>query len=161
MSRLAKKGILFVVLTCAASALLFRARVRASVPTGHYVVISGTVSDTKTKLTWQQNLQSADITWADAATYCAGLGRTLGGLGWRLPTVKELQTLVDDSVAGDMYTSISTIDPNSFPNTPTESFWSSTPVPGASLSQAFSVSFRDGDTGVINVSNMEQVRCVR
>jgi hypothetical protein len=74
----------------------------ASAPAGRYVVTNGgtgngTVYDTKTKLTWQQTVSSTTYTWADAKTYCAGVGTSLGGTGWRLPTLKELQTIVDYS----------------------------------------------------------------
>ena len=69
----------------------------ATAPSGRYTITAGTVYDTKTKLTWQQPGPSATYTWAAAKTYCAGLGSSLGGTGWRLPTIKELQTIVDNS----------------------------------------------------------------
>src|ERR1700690_1382575 len=72
----------------------------ATAPAGRYTYpATGTVYDTKTKLTWQQTAQSAPRPYAGAAakTYCAGVGATLGGTGWRLPTVKELQTIVGES----------------------------------------------------------------
>jgi hypothetical protein len=73
----------------------------ATAPTGRFMVTSGsggnngTVYDTKTKLTWQQTVTSTTYTWANAKTYCAGVGSSLGGTGWRLPTVKELQSILD------------------------------------------------------------------
>jgi len=100
-------------------------------PDRRYVVTnggtaSGTVYDTKTELTWQQAIPSTTYTWADAKTYCAGVGASLGGTGWRLPTCKELQTIVDDSRTNPA------IDPNAFPSTPSAWFWSSSPVAGSS-----------------------------
>ena len=66
----------------------------AAAPAGHYVVSgAGTVLDTKSKLTWQQ--AGSLGTFAEAKAYCAQLGSTLGGAGWRLPTFKELLTLLD------------------------------------------------------------------
>ena len=56
-------------------------------PDNRYTVASGTVYDTKTKLTWQQVVPWTTYSWADAKTYCAGL--SLAGTGWRLPTVKD------------------------------------------------------------------------
>ena len=59
-----------------------------------YTTAGGTVYDTKTKLTWQQAISSSTYTWADAQTYCAGVSMSLGGTGWRLPTLVELKTIV-------------------------------------------------------------------
>ena len=71
----------------------------AASPTGHFVVTgtgaTATIYDTKTKLTWQQPT-SISYTWAAATTYC-GAATTLGSSGWRLPTIKELQTILDYS----------------------------------------------------------------
>jgi len=131
----------------------------AGAPAGRYVVTnggtsSGTVYDTKTKLTWQQILPSTEYTWANAKTYCAGVGASLGGTGWRLPTCKELQTTVDDSRTNPA------IDPNAFPSTPAGWFWSSSPVAGSS-SVAWAVDFGYGDTVSDGVSLTNIVRCVR
>ena len=56
----------------------------------------GTVTDNVTGLMWAQN-QSEDSTgWLEAATYCEDL--TLGGYSdWRLPTIKELWSIRDQS----------------------------------------------------------------
>ena len=64
----------------------------------------GTVTDTCTGLMWQQATASPSIeydpdqdgrlTWQEALQYCEGLD--LGGhTDWRLPNVKELQSIVD------------------------------------------------------------------
>ena len=73
----------------------------ANAPAGRYTTSSGTVYDTKTKLTWQQAVAPGTYAWAGAKAYCAGLN--LGGTGWRLPTIKELQTI--ESI--DRYNSLS------------------------------------------------------
>jgi hypothetical protein len=77
--------------------LILSRSVDAGPPTGHYVVAagSGTVYDTKSNLTWQQTVSSTAYTWADAKAYCAGVGTSLEGTGWRLPTIRELQSIVD------------------------------------------------------------------
>jgi hypothetical protein len=135
--------------------------VAAAAPSGHYVVTpgsgtgNGTVYDSKSKLTWQQTVSSTLYTLADAKTYCAGVGASLGGTGWRVPTIKELQSIVDFSKAsGPM------IDPNAFPSTPSAVFWSSSPLAGSS-SYARVVTFFDGYTVSHDVSNTNYVRCVR
>src|SRR5664279_4073220 len=69
----------------------------ADAPAGRYTVTSGTVYDSKTKLTWQQVVPATGYIWAAAKTYCVGVGASLGGTGWRLPTRNELLTIVDYS----------------------------------------------------------------
>ena len=136
----------------------------AAAPAGHYVVTAGggtgngTVYDTKSKLTWQQTVSSTTYyTWADAKTYCAGVGASLGGTGWRLPTLKELQSLVDYSQS-----TAPMIDPNAFPSTPATSFWSASRLAG-SPSNAWSVNFSGGGSGYgdVGCGYCDRVRCVR
>jgi hypothetical protein len=56
----------------------------------------GTVTDRATGLVWQQVDDGRRRNWADALAYCEGL--TLSGHDdWRLPNVKELQSIVDYS----------------------------------------------------------------
>src|SRR4051812_1027133 len=68
---------------------------RTEAPVGRYTIPgNGTVYDTATTLTWQQAANTTGMKWASAGPYCAGLTAPAGG-GWRLPTVKELTTLLD------------------------------------------------------------------
>jgi hypothetical protein len=54
----------------------------------------GTVSDMATGLTWQQADDGTARNWEEALAYCENL--TLAGFSdWRLPNVKELQSIVD------------------------------------------------------------------
>ena len=54
----------------------------------------GTVTDMSTGLTWQQADDGVTRNWAESLTYCENL--TLAGASdWRLPNVKELQSIVD------------------------------------------------------------------
>ena len=132
----------------------------ANAPAGQYVVTAdgtgnGTVYDTKSKLTWQQTVSSTTYTWAAAKTYCAGVGTSLAGTGWRLPTLKELQSLVDYSQsAGPL------IDQNAFPSTPSNWFWSASPLAG-SPSYALVVAFGNGYAFSSGISFPYGVRCVR
>ena len=141
-------------------AVILPAPADATAPAGRYVVTnggtsSGTVYDTKTKLAWQQTISSNSSTWADAKTYCAGVGSGLGGTGWRLPTLKELQSLVDYS-----QTTPPMIDSTAFPGTPSDWFWSASPLAGSS-SDAWDVYFFNGYTNYGDVSLPSYVRCVR
>jgi formylglycine-generating enzyme required for sulfatase activity len=124
----------------------------ANAPAGRYTMTGGTVLDTKTKLTWQQTVPAAKYTWAAAKTYCQTL--SLMGTGWRLPTRKELQTIVDYSQASP------SIDPTAFPATPAEAFWSSSPVAG-SPTVAWSIYFIIGLTYSFVMTDPNEVRCVR
>jgi hypothetical protein len=65
---------------------------------------------------------------------------TRTGVAWRLPNVKELQTLVDRSVG------FPAINSGVFPNTPTVEFWTATPMPGL-VSTAAYVDFSRGSVG--------------
>ena len=116
---------------------------------------TGTVYDTKTKLTWQQTVDSpGQYLWADTKAYCAALGATLGGTGWRAPTLTELQTLVDESRSDP------SIDPTAFPADPAFIMWCSSPVTG-DPSLGWTVNFDYGNTSYYHVKYPTYVRCVR
>ena len=130
----------------------------ASAPPARYVTdnTSGTVYDTQTKLTWQQTVPTRPYIWADAKTYCTGVGTNLGGTGWRLPTIKELVTIVDFSQAIMM----PMIDPNAFPGTLDRNFWSSSPFSDPQF--AWFIDFGLGSIMNYNfVTTLYNVRCVR
>ncbi len=138
----------------------------ANAPAGRYTLTAATVYDTKTKLTWQRMPAPTQYLWADAKSYCgsAAVSTALGGTGWRLPTIKELLTIVDFSQPTGAH-----IDLNAFPGTPPlAQYWSLTPYPlppGASSgTYIWTVVIAHG--GVFNVdissnSPLGDVRCVR
>ena len=138
--------------------LLLTFRAFAEAPAGRYTVAGGTVHDGMTKLTWQQTPPSTTYTWASAKTYCAGVGTTLGGSGWRLPTLKELLTLTDFSysVMGSAF------DPVAFPSPQPTSYWSASRSVFAS-SSAWVASFSSGGSNptAADASKPYSVRCVR
>ena len=127
----------------------------ASAPVGRFTVGDGTVTDNKTTLVWQQATPEAIYSWSEAKAYCTSGGPGLAGVGWRLPTVRELQTLVDPSRMGDPR-----IDLTIFPNTPSAGFWSSSPAAGAP-SFAWLVNFYDGFASKYEITTGVDVRCVR
>jgi hypothetical protein len=143
---------IFRFLAAVAVGVALTAYASANAPAGRYTTANGTVYDTRTKLTWQQAVLTDTYTWANAKAYCAGL--SLNGVGWRLPTVKELQTIVDDSRTNP------SIDTTAFPSTPADWFWSSSPLAGSS-SDAWYVNFGNGLTSYLAVSHPNYVRCVR
>jgi hypothetical protein len=126
-------------------------------PTSRFVASSsGLVTDTLTNLVWQQQASTTDMAWDVAKTYCAATGS-----GFRLPTLKELESLVDLTV-----TSGPTINQTSFPNTPGEAFWTSSPYappldPSAGP-EAWSVFFSGGEPQRYDETyNYVWARCVR
>ena len=69
----------------------------------------GTITDQATGLTWTQSDNGDGVLWVEALTYCEGL--SLGGSeDWRLPNVKELQSIVDYDRSPDI-TGSPAIDP--------------------------------------------------
>ena len=123
-------------------------------PEERYRVADGAVYDTQTQLTWQQVIPPARYGWADAEAYCAEL--SLGdnaGDSWRLPSINELQTLVDD-------TTNPAIDLVAFPKTPSEYFWSSSMVID-DPTRAWTAFFTNGSTYSFALTASKNVRCVR
>ena len=127
---------------------------QADAPEGQYIAGMEMVTDTKTGLIWQQMQASATYDWSNAKNYCNNLN--LNGFVWRLPTVKELLTLVD---LGKENPSIDT-SANGFPGTFPGLFWSATPVASAP-SYAWVIGFGFGYTDFDVMANMNRVRCVR
>ena len=79
----------------------------------------GTITDNSTGLMWQKATAPGTYTWEQALTYCETL--TLGGYSdWRLPTWKELHSIVDYTRGNPA------IDTTYFPNTEWSYYWSST-----------------------------------
>jgi len=127
--------------------------VRGSIcyPSSRFVVLSGgLVQDTLTNLVWQQQASATTMTWTAAQTYCSNAGS-----GFRLPTLKELLSIVDLTVASPG----PTINP-AFPNTPAEAFWTSSPY-AESSGWAWFVDFLDGSSGGNPVGHLFRMRCVR
>jgi len=110
----------------------------------------GAVYDAATGLTWQQTLDAGSYNWMAGKTYCSNMGGT-----WRLPSLTELQTIVDDT------RSYPSIDPTAFPNTPAIWFWTSSPGAGGFSSYAWSVTFSFGNAHSDAVGLSNGVRCVR
>jgi hypothetical protein len=120
-------------------------------PAERYSSENGTVLDRQTTLTWQRVIPKSLYTWADATKYCAGLD--LSGPGWRLPTINEVQTLVDESHNPS-------IDLTAFPATPSEYFWSSSRVVD-DIARAWTTFFTNGSTYSFAITGLKNVRCVR
>lgn len=135
--------------------------------------VSGTagndiVTDNVTGLIWQRTLPAtyagctggaptgANCTWQQSVDYCNGLNYG-GQVDWRLPTMKELATLVD-------YGEFSpAIDETIFPATPADGlFWSSSEYIN-NTSNAWYAYLYNGDVGsdAKSSSYLYYARCVR
>ena len=100
-----------------------------------------------------RHLRFCICTQAQGISYCAAL--TLAGESdYRLPTVAELQSIVDVTRAHPA------IDPVAFPGTLDEVFWSATPSVG-SPGSGWVVLFTDGGSSYYQSSFPFRVRCVR
>jgi hypothetical protein len=84
---------------------------------------NGIVKDNVTGLEWQQTTAPGTYAWQQAVDYCNNL--SLGGKNdWRLPTIKELSTLVDSSIPSPG----PAINKSYFPDTQAYYYWSSTTI---------------------------------
>ena len=131
-------------------------------PKSRFVVLDGgLVRDTLTGLVWQQQGSTSAMKWTDALTYCSSFGS-----GFRLPTVKELDSLVDPTLPSGP-----SLDTAAFPSTGTNRYWTSSPLgPGGTPSdRAFFGDFSSADSNTCDVgaANTAPVgyklmaRCVR
>ena len=118
-----------------------------------------TVTDSNTGLQWQQTVFKKTYNLEKADKYCAEL--SYGGHDdWRLPTIQELASIIDNSRF------VPSIDPDYFPDTPVSDknetfyFWTSSSYAGEG-NYAWAISF---DSGVISRQSKNDgnfVRCVR
>ncbi|MDH4161917.1 MAG: DUF1566 domain-containing protein [Nitrospirota bacterium] len=120
----------------------------------------GTVTDTGTNLMWEQaqTVPPATYTWEEVITRCEDLVLPAAGYAdWRLPNVKELLTIVDDTRYDPA------IDPVCFPNTQSYAFWSSsTNFLSSTGAIAWGVEFYHGSASRnLNKTMKFPARCVR
>ena len=109
---------------------------------GHNLVNNnnGTITDTDTKLMWSQ-VPATARSWNNALLYAEAL--TLGGSSdWRLPNIKELQSLVEITRAtATATTTTPCINRTLFPAATATAYWSSTSLTAATPSDAWLVDF--------------------
>lgn len=135
----------------------------------HLSVGTGTVTDSRTGLMWQQctdGLSGADCATGTAtthATYAAALARAAAvnadaagagrGFGdWRVPNRNELASLVNRSCEAPA------IQRTPFPGTPSASFWTASPMAAGFV---WYVDFTDGSIGPGGTTGNRVLRLVR
>lgn len=117
----------------------------------------GTVTDRGTLLTWQQG-EASPMAWETALPYCENL--TLGQqTDWRLPTSKELFSIVDEGSTRPIdYTIWIKIDKSMFPSANGSNYWSSTV---GVFPYVDTVHFGAGNIYTTSSTTPVSVRCVR
>jgi hypothetical protein len=154
------RRILFIGLSIASVATLSH----ANAPQGRYTRASvngvAAVNDNATGLVWQQSFGGVHAdggaglyALADAQSYCTSLGDA-----WRLPSVEELQTIVDEKALNP------SVDITVFRDTPPDYFWTGSALPGGSPADAWWVHFGagiSGSTGDYDFVVPRYARCVR
>jgi hypothetical protein len=142
---------LAVTLVAATSISVWPAR--ADAPAGTYTTTETTATDTKTRLEWRRDASPTASSQSGASAYCTMLGG-----GWRLPSVLELVSLVDEQRTGTP--APPALDPV-FIGAP-EYFWSATPYAGGgSPASGWIVNFENGDTLSQPITTAARARCVR
>ena len=135
---------------------------------------NGTVTDNLTRLIWMKNANAFGTkTWADALTAANGLKSGDAGTGltdgskagdWRLPNVRELQSLVDygryNPALPNTLGTGKWAEGDPFQGVQSSFYWSSTTY-ADDPTYAWFVNFYDGDVGDGDKSNSYYVWCVR
>ena len=156
-----KIAFMFAILLCCGSAFAFNPVV-GDITTGFSRDDRlGVVKDYIYKLMWQDgDLSPQEMTHDEAVHYCENLN-SAGFNDWRLPTIKELLSITDD-------TRFEPAINKAFKNVAYETtdhrgerwYWSQTKSAGAS-SSVWVVNSNDGFVGWRDVSSRRFVRCVR
>jgi len=129
-------------------------------PNQYTIVAEGEVRDNYTGLVWQRGGSDDMLSWEAAVEYCDTLD--LNGNEWRLPSIRELATLVDEARVAPA------INTEMFPDTKygarSNNWYWATPQRG---SAAWALNFDDGFTGTNtgsaawNTFGPSWARCVR
>lgn len=124
-----------------------------------------TITDNRTGLMWKKCSEgqandagctgaAIQYTWASALSQCTGLTTPGGHTDWRLPSIRELSSIINYSVAAPPF-----INTAIFPATLSDVYWTSTTF--VSLYWGFYVTFNNGGSGSSAKSTSYYVRCVR
>jgi hypothetical protein len=131
--------------------------VRGPVLTGTLTVGAHIVTDSMTNLEWQRTgLEDEGRDWQGALAYCESLTHAERS-DWRLPSIKELVTIVDEAAIEPPV-----VDAASFGESSAARYWSSTPAPSFSSERfAFALDTDFGSTSDVKMTEFAAARCVR
>jgi hypothetical protein len=117
---------------------------------------SEAVLDRETGLVWERSPQTKVAAWVGARDTC--IGKPVGGRrGWRLPSIPELASLIDPSVAAPGPTLPSG---HPFLNVQSDVYWSASTV-AENSTLAWLVFFNDGSVGGDSKTDGLRAWCVR
>ena len=114
---------------------------------------NGTITDNLTLLVWQKVSNPNLFTWENALVYAEGLNLATAS-DWRLPNIKELQSLNDETVSNP------SVNTTFFPTIGAHNYWSSTSLPNQTT-KAWYWSTIFGVTTYDTKTNTNFVICVR
>ncbi len=112
------------------------------------------IFDTSTSLLWQdaQDNKNLSITYKEAQEYCSNLVIAEYN-DFRIPTLRELQTIID-------YSNYKPAILNGFNYAPNETFWTSTPFAN-DKEYVWSINFKKGDRNTRAKHYDRYIRCVQ
>jgi hypothetical protein len=121
----------------------------------------GTITDSATGLVWQQTDDEIVKTWQEALSYCKGLSLA-GHVDWRLPNIKELESIHSYSIEYPAFNTTYFMNTMSSPSY--YYFWASTSHYGVETN-AIGINFNYGgqfsNDKSISVFSNSFARCVR
>jgi hypothetical protein len=138
----------FTGLACGMVALTLAMSGRTQSTAVRFTSVTGGIQDNVTGLLWQQPLSAGTYTFSGAQTYCASLGS-----GWRAPSMKEVQTIIDRNRSNPP------LDPI-FGGTPVVEFWTSSQFV-KDASKGWRIHLGAGGVSPQVASMLLPVRCVR
>ena len=114
---------------------------------------NGTTTDNLTNLIWQKIIYSDSLTWENALTYADTLTIN-GNADWRLPNIKELQSINDETIINP------SINTSYFSTSNINKYWSSTTLPNQTT-RAWYLDTHFGITTYDTKTVKHSVICVR
>jgi hypothetical protein len=128
---------------------------------GRFLVLtnwaSAAVLDKETGLVWERSPSPTPQTWSNARFACTAL-TTGNRKGWRLPSVHELESLIDPSQINPINPALPLLHP--FPTVLPDSHWSAT-TDAENSTQAWFVDVLNGNVASASKAANAQVWCVR
>jgi hypothetical protein len=131
--------------------------VRGAALSSTLTVDTDVVTDSMTQLVWQSTeLEGTARNWQAALDYCETLTHA-GKADWRLPNIKELATLVDETAT------VAPVIAADFGATPAPAYWSSTPARSFGIEHfAFALETAFGISPSLKMTeSAAAARCVR
>lgn len=147
--------VLICVLAAQEAPVSFAEQPATSSTSGRFMAVFGgtAVTDVQTGFTWEQSPDFFYGAWTEAIAHCQA--KTVGGQeGWRLPSIKELSTLIDSSQKDPALPS-----GHPFRDIKSSIYWSSTPSESDDI-VAWHVSFFTGESVTDQKSQTRRAWCM-